>query len=400
MYPFRNYKYKRLIWEIVLVNAGFFNILISSLSNYSLSSFILKAFLTLVIFSLIAYDIKSSGRLFSQLIKSRPLRKLTYLLLLILLVTLVSLAYSANPGYGFEKFLSMCISTFPAVIAFFYYLYTISDLRLFAFKISVISLSLIMGGVILILQPFDFSTIYNFSITRASHVIVGRFLGLFLLIDVFFLLNEKSRKYQLLLGLLIIICAYSLYSVGMRAALAGFLITCGAVFIYYFFCFKQYKYNLLILAAALLISVVFMRLVPGSTELNQRYGVFSKSQIGQLTEDGSLNARLIAWQISLERIKENPVFGVGFGGFRTYYKSDLPLWMKYPHNILLEFSLELGLAGLSIFILIMFLIIKGTLKTSIQTLFFFIFVLFFAFTSKDIPSQSVLFLLLCFNFLE
>jgi O-antigen ligase len=77
-----------------------------------------------------------------------------------------------------------------------------------------------------------------------------------------------------------------------------------------------------------------------------------------LTQGGgeSLLVRLDLFKSSFEAFYENPILGLGVGGFSTYYSGvDQQL---YPHNIILEIGSELGILGLtSYFFLIGFCLI-------------------------------------------
>ncbi|MBK8293807.1 MAG: O-antigen ligase family protein [Solirubrobacterales bacterium] len=64
-----------------------------------------------------------------------------------------------------------------------------------------------------------------------------------------------------------------------------------------------------------------------------------------LSESG--NGRWQLWQTSLDAFKEQPVRGIGPGGFESYFKTNGQFWMKTidPHSIPLQFLSELGLVG-------------------------------------------------------
>ncbi len=57
--------------------------------------------------------------------------------------------------------------------------------------------------------------------------------------------------------------------------------------------------------------------------------------------DPSSSAHFDLWQIGIQKIVQNPIFGNGLGGFATLNQG-----VNYPHNIFLNFWLETGLLGL------------------------------------------------------
>ncbi len=64
-----------------------------------------------------------------------------------------------------------------------------------------------------------------------------------------------------------------------------------------------------------------------------------------LSESG--NGRWQLWHTSLDAFAEQPVRGIGPGGFESYFKINGQFWMKTidPHSIPLQFLSELGLIG-------------------------------------------------------
>ncbi len=111
---------------------------------------------------------------------------------------------------------------------------------------------------------------------------------------------------------------------------------------------KYYKYLLVgILMASLIIlyTGVFDTLLARFDAINSSGG------------DISLQSRFIEYGVSLESISNNPIFGSGIGmsgiilGYGDVY--------AYPHNVLIESWMELGLVG---FILVLFLYIYASIN--------------------------------------
>ncbi|OGY87314.1 MAG: hypothetical protein A2233_01270 [Candidatus Kerfeldbacteria bacterium RIFOXYA2_FULL_38_24] len=91
-------------------------------------------------------------------------------------------------------------------------------------------------------------------------------------------------------------------------------------------------------------------------------------------QDVSGQVRLALWQGTFHLLKAQPIFGAGLGGFpQTYDLYRLPAHVElllYPHNIFLDFWVELGIIGLGLFLmvlgLIFFWLIKKILKNQQQ----------------------------------
>ncbi len=72
----------------------------------------------------------------------------------------------------------------------------------------------------------------------------------------------------------------------------------------------------------------------------------------------SIHIRLEQWKETAQFISENPLRGAGIAGFQTgiapYHHNPNVEIYKYPHNVFLNFWTELGLAGLILFLIIVF----------------------------------------------
>jgi len=94
------------------------------------------------------------------------------------------------------------------------------------------------------------------------------------------------------------------------------------------------------------------------------------NQIINSENRSSFHSRLMIWNVSVEIIKDNPVFGIGPGTFQEIYlsyskKFDEPYleWaVTQPHNTFLAFYLQTGLLGFIGFILILVWFLKSSLK--------------------------------------
>jgi len=104
----------------------------------------------------------------------------------------------------------------------------------------------------------------------------------------------------------------------------------------------------------------------------------------------SIYARLDLYQKSIYYILDNP-FGYGFGSFGLLYTGEDVRF--YPHNIILEVFVELGIIGMFMFIL---LIYHGFKSHSTTNIFFYLFLIAFinAQFSGDLASNSYMFVYL------
>ncbi len=69
-------------------------------------------------------------------------------------------------------------------------------------------------------------------------------------------------------------------------------------------------------------------------------------------EDPSIIIRFVAWYNSIDLIKNNFFFGIGFNTWSHIYKKMIPmtwLYAEHPHNIYIRYILELGVFGFTAF---------------------------------------------------
>jgi len=73
--------------------------------------------------------------------------------------------------------------------------------------------------------------------------------------------------------------------------------------------------------------------------------------------DVSGDVRKVMWQGTYNLLKERPLLGSGLAGFPYYYEQYRLIkhteFLLYPHNIMLNFWVELGLFGLTVFVALM-----------------------------------------------
>lgn len=97
--------------------------------------------------------------------------------------------------------------------------------------------------------------------------------------------------------------------------------------------------------------IVFLILVFSRPVLQERYTENIANDFSMERQEG----RIYIWSKSLQIIRDNPLFGVGQGGFgKAYVKylpPDSPWWRKYPHahNDYLQIMAISGIPGLFIF---------------------------------------------------
>lgn len=70
-------------------------------------------------------------------------------------------------------------------------------------------------------------------------------------------------------------------------------------------------------------------------------------------------ARLVIWNNAINRFKENPLFGVGYGS--EYHNEILKIDHSHPHSIIFQLLAETGLIGFGIFSFFTFFVFKKSI---------------------------------------
>jgi len=162
----------------------------------------------------------------------------------------------------------------------------------------------------------------------------------------------------------------------LLGARGPFLFTVIAATLYFSLRKSQKLFNfksLIILALLTSMFIVLAQFWSGAELLTQRLSGFS-----ELSEDQSTLERLLAFQIGINAFVENPIWGLGLGGFGVYgYRIDENI---YPHNIFIEIGAEMGLIGIILFtsgIIYIFVLSKKQIKHPHIQIYFALFLLVF-----------------------
>jgi len=194
-----------------------------------------------------------------------------------------------------------------------------------------------------------------------------------------------------------IITGYGTYTTGARSIFSGIIIVSVLFFIVNIIKKEMKYFDLLIYSLIVLSVVIAIFFFPSTSQIVNRYENSTNIENLEFNGDKQIHERYQAYSISEERIKQNPILGLGFGGFKSFYKSDIPVWMEYPHNIFLETAVELGIPGLLFIFYLLYNIFYYSYKISWKLVLFFVFGFWLSLFSKDLASQSILYLGMIFT---
>ena len=366
-----------------------------NISNYTTSSFAIKLVFALLLWILIIIDSikkKYDLRTLFSIKYSRNIYLLTGGFLALFLITLT---WSKSIPFGTNKILSFATGIVPIIFAFKYILDTMNKTRISIFYFSIIAASILFVVLIVILKPFNYNGNYIISATKWSHVIYAHFAlisYLILLLTILFIKNNFYISIGLLASLI------GIYISGLRAGMLGAVIFTIPIIIIFLLDKTRTKKNLFYTAVIVLTAITFCYFYSTTekTVVNRIDNLAGYKNL-KFNRDETLLTRLDGFRIAYEMFKDHPVGGAGFGGFKNYKGTWFSNSHKYPHNIFLEFLSETGLFGLVLFLAFLIYMLKNLQKISPFLTIMFLTGLWYALFSKDIPSQSLLFLFIAFT---
>ncbi|NWF89098.1 MAG: O-antigen ligase family protein [Ignavibacteriaceae bacterium] len=346
---------------------------------------------------------KSSDIGINWLFDFSKLKRLITIISFMGILPALTLIYSDNPIYGAQKVLNFIICSIPA-IASAYVLISINwDALLKRTTLQVLSSIIIITLVaVLLLNPFDNTRAYYFEPGRWSHVFVGRIISFIVLILLLSFIHGKEKN-SLFMTTVIAAGMFLLYMTGMRAAIIGVLIF-SIIYIAYAYVRRKLTKMKIIALTAIAISaaaLIFFAHTLLPNQINTPARIVNILDIKDLHfggEDG-LVARIMSAQLAWDMFTNNPVLGAGYGSFKGYDNLWWTYNQQYPHNILLEIFSEFGLAGIMFFSYVFYIIFRSIFQFKIlfqrsALLVLFFFALWLAMFSKDLSSQSFIWIFL------
>ncbi|MCL5666495.1 MAG: O-antigen ligase family protein [Patescibacteria group bacterium] len=185
-------------------------------------------------------------------------------------------------------------------------------------------------------------------------IFFASFLVLPLFLSVFFAIQEESRAWKAIYGVMALLQLFGIYQSATRGAFVG--LAAGIFLAAVMFLFKAESRRLRNWGVAAVGGIV---LVAGALFL---FGgkLPSGSFLYRIThlKDSNSEARLIQWKTALQGYKDKPVLGVGPENYyiiaNKYYNPELnkydPSWFDKPHNYLLEILVTTGAVGFAAYL--------------------------------------------------
>jgi len=363
--------------KLTLVNLKLL-ILCTSLFAYKyVYSFRINQETSLKLFSILLFVIWTMKILINNDIFFKKTR-LNFPILLFVLLMSVSLLRS--------QFFMVSLNDY-IIFLFYFFIYfliinNINDKAQFNSLIKLIFIISIIIAIYAIMQYYGFDPFLKelsaITSTMGQKNWISNYLALIFPIVFSYFLLEKIKKNKIIYYLLLSILYTTLMICQSRGIWISISIT-TILAIYIIFKFKlvntfqeNKKWLTLLLVTFLMITIIYSTDNP----LNKSAITVPQRALSTFDEqDPSINTRLLMWRTTFEMIKDKPIFGSGIGTFKMNYLNYQakffkvnPDYIKYlayareAHNEYLQIGAELGIVGLGIFILIIFVFYNLILK--------------------------------------
>ncbi|HDR04928.1 MAG TPA: O-antigen ligase domain-containing protein [Candidatus Marinimicrobia bacterium] len=323
------------------------------------------------------------------------------------IIILLTGLYTPSKNYGSEKVLSFWVFTHSIFLAPLLLLHTKEDLkRFFMSLLAIIALTSVIMAYNLVhafVSGQLFGYLVRLSVFGSNPIGVARIVAIGIgFAAVYIVRKDKNELIASVMILLILIP--TLFSTGSRGPLVSLFL---AALVYILFLEQQNRQRIYSLSIILfLLLALFLLILPES--ITKRFLEISGDTI-VVTETGiervsTIASRLHFWEMAFQNWLSTPsrwLSGFGSGSF-----SNLFVWRDfrwYPHNIFVEILYELGILGLSLFLLMwsafakaVFSLkkIKSIISTQPMLIIIAMLILFFAsFFSGDINSNRLYWML-------
>ncbi|WP_369335030.1 O-antigen ligase family protein [Halorubrum sp. F4] len=318
--------------------------------------------------------------------------EVTHIQIVCVILLVLFLAYTFMTGLfinGENYFMRKMIGTSTTILAFFSSVFVIATRPVRVRKlIQSLYLFSIISGIVAILKLVFLSA--GSLQELVQYQLMTLLLGIgFILSFHYTLMNRKKIKKALIYSFLTMFFILMLSSSGGRGPFISSIIANVLLLITVFI---SNKTNIKKLVQ---IIVSFFSIILTSGFIFSYLGVVPRTiERILITIDSPLESRLMYYPTAIRSIINNPLFGIGFGGWPSVWDQV----HDHPHNLLLEVTTELGLAGLFLFTLVIVyplsyfrpvIDIQNSKKTIIILLLVYLFI--WRMVSGDLTSDRFLF---------
>lgn len=377
--------FKSALYEALLLIGIAILLFGNQISNYTTSSYIIKTIFLIIFITILLTYIKHKGEKITIIFNSINFRNFFFILITLVIIPALTLFYSKNYSHGFAKTLNMIFFNFPLLMVGGSLLRTNNDLRISVLYCGSVITGVVFSFIVIFFYPFDHSTLYSFSPERLSHVTVGRILGICYLIILFFLYRTNNIRNLFVNGVLLSVIGYASYLTALRASVLGLTVCLIVTILFHYKTDLAKIKNISVIISVLiaLLAVIYTDHYISSVP-TERFN--NMELLNYQNKDGAINARIFLYTRAVLLIKENPVWGAGYGGFAEENST----FIVYPHNIFLEAFCELGILGGTLIFTTIIMGMYNNFKISKNIFILTLYALILSQFSKDLTTNGLL----------
>lgn len=292
------------------------------------------------------------------------------LMLLLMFFFLVSNLYTVSYIYSEKKNIAMILNFLTVLYPFVVFKKIIfEELKNLMYVIGVLAI------VILLYVYFTYSFIIFFDVTQYSESI-PTYLTVGIMLSACFIFSMSSQRITVPLIIYRIILLFLLTQLGGRGPLFNLVLCIG---VYYFLNLKNIKLNYKVVLSAMAAFFVFLFYLHDIIDLIiENVNIDRFNLLKASDEDGSVLYRVMVINKGLESFYNHPFVGTGIGS------SGIALTgidqVEFPHNLLVESMIELGIiGGLAYIIIYLYFFIRNlkTVRTDKKLLVLYVMCLLF-----------------------
>jgi O-antigen ligase len=226
--------------------------------------------------------------------------------------------------------------------------------------ISMINIYLLAGGPVkrIVTEGFD----HNWLATTLA-------LGIPI---AWYLANKWNSKIMTFINMIYVpMAVFAVILTGSRGAFIVTVVSLSIVPLMYFVVSKNIRYATV---AFIIVSIIFSIILAPKLAQTLEHNIERFSEIGTEISEGSMTGRKFIWKAGFEVFKENPVIGVGSGGYSFAVERFFGR-PRVAHNTFLSVLIDTGIIGIILFVAIFVIAIIPYFKAHYLELIFY-FVLF------------------------
>lgn len=236
-----------------------------------------------------------------------------------------------------------------------------------------------------------------FGINLWSHVGFGRYMGFVFIVSLINIIYVGFFKKLQLDKIFLLISFAGLLLSGLRSAIICSMFISAVIIL----CSLKKKNISFLKIAGFLTGGIALLLIASYfnnslsillTRFTQVFNIFQQENLS----DGAISTRLHIYKNSFQLFLENVFAGSGLG---SYYNESLFIFtkgLKYPHNIFIEYGIEMGSLGLFFIITLLIFIYKEVLNVNTVLSFVFLYFVLLSMFSYSIPFQTGMFSFIAF----